>query len=99
MYILDCGPLDSPCGASVSMLGTTVGSVATYSCDPGFSLVGDETRTCQSYGYWSGSVPCCENKCSRKWHGDTFIFLYLNNTLVIIIIRARIHQMRDRIAK
>ena len=57
------------------MLGTTVGSDATYSCDPGLSLVGDETRTCQPYGYWSGSVPCCKNKCSRKWHNDPFLFL------------------------
>ena len=66
MSFSDCDPLDPPCGGSVSAPNTTVGSIATYSCDLGLSLTGDENRTCQSDGYWSGSVPCCEDPCSRK---------------------------------
>ena len=66
MSVSDCDPLDPPCGGSVNAPNTTVRSVATYSCDPGLSLTGNETRTCQSNGRWSGSVPCCEDRCSRK---------------------------------
>ena len=36
------------------------GNVAFYECLPGFILVGNATRTCQSDGTWSGSEPVCE---------------------------------------
>ncbi len=43
-----------------------LGSVATYSCDPGYDLVGQRTRTCQdnnggtvTMGTWSGTSPLC----------------------------------------
>ena len=42
-----------------------IGTVATHSCDPGFGLVGDMTRTCMNaglFGVWSGSAPTCERK-------------------------------------
>ncbi len=37
-----------------------VGTIVTYSCDPGYVLVGDLTRTCEdsgtgTIGTWSGS--------------------------------------------
>ncbi len=46
-----------------------VGTTATYSCDPGYVLVGDVTRTCEdsstgscAVGSWSGSEvdPLCK---------------------------------------
>ena len=36
------------------------GGVATYTCDPGFILVGEPTRICSSDGTWSGMAPTCE---------------------------------------
>ena len=38
------------------------GGVATYSCDFGFFLVGDRTRSCGSDGTWSGMAPTCARK-------------------------------------
>ena len=38
------------------------GGVATYTCDSGFTLVGDPTRICGSDGTWSGMAPTCERK-------------------------------------
>ena len=35
-------------------------SVATYSCNTGYALIGDEMRTCQSSGVWFGSEPTCQ---------------------------------------
>ena len=36
-----------------------VDTVATYSCDTGYTFNGGSTRTCQSDGTWSGSDPTC----------------------------------------
>ena len=35
------------------------GSVASYGCNVGFILVGNETRTCGNDGTWSGDEPKC----------------------------------------
>ena len=44
-----------------------LGSVATYSCDPGYALVGQRTMACQdnnggtvTMGTWSGAPPLCQ---------------------------------------
>ena len=45
-----------------------IGTVATHTCNAGFALVGDMTRTCADddqadiVGAWSGSAPTCERK-------------------------------------
>ena len=39
------------------------GSVATHSCDTGYTLNGDMTWTCQSGGTWTESAPTCSRKC------------------------------------
>ena len=56
----DCGTLEAPCNGQVVMTTSTVNSTATYTCEVGFALDVDVTRTCQSNGEWSGSAPCCE---------------------------------------
>ena len=46
-----------------------LGSVATYSCDPGYALVGQTTRTCEdtnggtvTTGTWSRRQPICQGQ-------------------------------------
>ena len=39
--------------------GTTLDQVANYSCNNGYLLVGNMTRTCQLDGMWSGTEPFC----------------------------------------
>ena len=39
-----------------------INSVAIYSCDDGYSLVGDASRTCLETGLWSGTAPTCNSK-------------------------------------
>ena len=45
--------------------------MATYSCDAGYGLVGDLTRTCDSADTWSGTEPTCESE------NDVYIYLYM----------------------
>ena len=59
---VDCGPLDPPMDGSVTLTGTVFGSVATYSCNDGFRLEGEETRECQANSLWSGRAPTCTRK-------------------------------------
>ncbi|XP_077165705.1 fibulin-7-like [Paroedura picta] len=40
---------------------TLVGHDAHFLCDPGFLLVGSETRTCLENGTWSGQQPFCKS--------------------------------------
>ena len=35
---------------------------ATYQCDEGYSISGDNTRECQGDGSWSGSPPTCQEE-------------------------------------
>ena len=55
----DCGALMPPTDGSVEHPTTTFMSTATYSCNSGFTVEGDSTRTCQANGTWSGSDPTC----------------------------------------
>ena len=61
LTVVDCGNLTHPANGQVThSMGTTFGQTATYSCNTGYSLVGDKTHTCQAEGNWSGSAPTCE---------------------------------------
>ena len=60
--VVDCGALMNPDNGRVDTpQGTTLNRLATYSCNCGYCLVGDETRTCQANGQWSGSEPTCNS--------------------------------------
>ena len=64
---VDCGSLTAPANGSVNhTAGTTFKQTATYSCNTGYSLVGDSNRTCQAIGNWSGSAPTCQGVYIQK---------------------------------
>ena len=66
---MDCGPLDPPANGMVNtMRGTTLGNVATYTCDTasGFVRVGMLLRVCQLNGQWSGSASTCRRELFRQ---------------------------------
>ena len=65
--VIDCGPLTDPVNGQVDTSSeTTFGSTASYSCNNGFTLNGDNTRICGSNGVWSNLQPSCNS---------TYIFL------------------------
>ena len=69
---MDCGSLTDPANGQVNhTAGTTFKQIATYSCNIGYNLVGDSTRTCQATGNWSGSSPTCEGMLLK---GDMTLF-------------------------
>ncbi len=58
------GDIDYGGGGSID--SRSVNTVATYTCDTGYTLsrLSSTTRTCGSDGVWSGSAPVCQ----RKWN-------------------------------
>ena len=60
--VVNCGsPGTSPNGQRTGS-STTYNSVVTYTCNTGYTWKGSNSRTCQSNGQWSGSVPGCNHK-------------------------------------
>ena len=69
---MDCTSLNSLANGQVNHTsGTTFGQNAIYSCNTGYNLVGNSTRTCQDTGEWSGSAPTCQGMLLK---GDMALF-------------------------
>ena len=67
LIVVDCGSLTDPANGQVDhTAGTTFVQTATYSCNTGYNLVGDSTRTCQSSGNWSGNAPTCQGMLLKQ---------------------------------
>ena len=60
-YITECGVLGNPPGGTAdSSGGTTYGSVATFTCDLGYTMTGTATSTCQADESWDNLDPGCQ---------------------------------------
>ncbi len=60
---VNCGALTDPMNGMVdTSSGTTFMNTATYTCNPGFTVMGDATRMCQDNAMWNSSAPICESK-------------------------------------
>ena len=60
--VVVCPELMSPENGRVDLSGMNFSSVATYSCDSGYNLIGSELRMCTADGTWSGEDPICQSK-------------------------------------
>ena len=82
-----CPVLMAPGNGSVTVSSgfnpLSVGSVATYSCDPGYALLGTTTRNCadpdsDSVGTWTGAMPECQGEkdvvCKHKPMNQVIIY-------------------------
>ena len=68
--VVTCDDLDDPGHGAVSYTATVYDSVASYSCDAGYSLSGDDERRCMQSGEWSGTAPSCSD-----YYSVSLIFL------------------------
>ena len=58
-----------PMNGTVTSNGIFVTSVAEFTCDFGFELIGDTPRVCQLNGVWSNMVPECRRKLQLLSYG------------------------------
>nr|BAR45636.1 limulus clotting factor C-like [Epanerchodus sp. RS-2014] len=63
--IQKCLHPESMPNTDVSLPNTDVGSTATYSCQPGYSMApnSNNLRVCGTDGRWSGHAPHCQKRC------------------------------------
>ena len=52
-----CDELSDPTNGGVTL---NEGFIATYHCDDGYKLIGDEVRRCED-GEWTGQEPTCSS--------------------------------------
>ena len=84
-----------------NLSGTTQGSVVTFGCQAGFTLVGNKALTCGSSGLWVGAWPecllCKFNHCIKLAKTKLLFlicpFLKNNNT------RSRIRRLHGKARK
>lgn len=59
-----CPSLTAPINGAVSPSTGSTGTLASYSCNAGHTLVGSLSTTCQTTGTWSSATPTCSpNPC------------------------------------
>ena len=60
---VSCGPApEASANGQRSGSGTTFGSTVNYTCFLGYTLQGNNTRTCMANKLWSGRTPTCNRK-------------------------------------
>ena len=62
--VITCPSLFDPANGEVQASDQSFGHVATYSCNEGYALIGDNSRRCQASARWSGEEP----ECLSKYH-------------------------------
>ena len=64
--LVDCGDPGTPVNGARNFSSTLEDSVVTYSCDPGYNLIGNRTRVCkvtaEEGALWKYDIPKCECK-------------------------------------
>ncbi len=61
---ISCDRLTNPLNGQVQFSSSSIGSIATYTCNNGYNLVGSiHQRICRPDGEWSGEEP----RCASKW--------------------------------
>ena len=76
--VIECPSLSNPANGIVVVTGLTPDSIATYTCNAGYQLFGDATRTCNFNGQWTSAEPFC----SRK-----YMYMYLYMCLVMVQVQ------------
>ncbi|XP_064486820.1 sushi, von Willebrand factor type A, EGF and pentraxin domain-containing protein 1-like [Ornithodoros turicata] len=73
-----CGFPGRPAYGRVSLIRESYSesTTVTYSCDNGYNLLGQATRTCQSNGSWTGKLPVCDISLVVQRIPETSGYLY-----------------------
>lgn len=70
-----CPPLNDPDGGEITVNGFTTGDTAVYSCNGGFEMNGNTTRTCMSNSKWTGRPPTCQSTSGNELTSNGVYFL------------------------
>lgn len=64
--LVDCGDPGTPTNGARNFSSTLEDSIVTYSCNPGYTLIGNKTRVCtvtaEEGALWKYDIPKCHCK-------------------------------------
>ena len=62
--VITCSALSDPENGNVHVTSSDFryATTATFSCDPGYVIIGESRLVCTETGQWSAPVPTCERK-------------------------------------
>ncbi len=75
---VDCGVLSNPANGMVDVSTTTFGSIANYTCNPGYVITGVNNRSCGSDKEWSDIPPNCE----RKFYNNYYVTIIIGTLFI-----------------
>jgi hypothetical protein len=79
-----CKPLVAPLNGTMELTTLRIGGTATFKCDHGFGLQGDDDIECLSSGSWSSWPPACaEIDCGRPDEIENGRIFLVNTSTVI----------------
>ena len=71
----------------VTTIATGLDAVAAYTCDQGYDLGGDATRSCQANSQWNGAEPICTCKsCNPSHFVDYQLYLQMGFYYLLTVI-------------
>jgi len=78
---LDCGSPNASLNGNVQFSDTTLASVATYSCQPGYTSTSLMSRTCTNTSQWSDAVSVC---ISGRYHVSCYHLVFIADIPVLL---------------
>ena len=103
---VECAPPPNLRYGKVKVTGNSSGSIAHYSCNLGFKLVGSERRICLRNSLWSSTEPVCKrisgNLCSKDinvGNGDVYIDGIVNGSMAMYSCREDYHLVGKKSRK
>ena len=84
-----CGSVS---GGGVCYSGDSVGSVAVYFCDDGYTLDGDSTRECLSSGLWNGTTPQCVGRDRDGIHYFNALYTFCESMACFTVRQYLMHS-------
>ena len=80
--LVDCGDPGTPLNGTRNFTSTLEDSIVTYSCDPGYKLIGNKTRECKvsadEGAQWKYDIP----KCQCEYCYTYMISINMHNSLL-----------------
>lgn len=58
-----CEKISSPHNGRMNCSGLVTTATCSFSCDPGYDLLGSHSRTCLPSSTWSGNLTLCKGSC------------------------------------